>query len=496
ESADGARGGRLDSLWVGLVALALYVALGQDTLYGVDAWNDLRLLAGGDVRSAVHVLYRPLAAWFADLGGVFGWSLHESVRMLSAVGAALGVAFMHAASRRLLVAPSAAFVQGIWIAVLPGIWFYGTVAERHGPFFAFAGVACYVTACWIRSGRTVWTLGFALACGLAYAAHSTGVLLCGMLVPLYAMERHRAGRPWLRDSLVALLGSAVAVFAVSRLAFLAGQLTEATGNLQILGEYAGVALQHVDHWPNVAWHEFLLPLMPVSLVWLGRVRGPDGLCVTTTLAVGVAVYLMFSILILAGFDAIEHFDERGAYALPLAWPLTRVSAAVLGRRLALVGIGLSSVIAVAQILVHDTHRDQWTRPEAELLRQVEPGRPPYLLPAVRPDFELLFVEFPEFRPWFPEPGRDGDYIDLFHAVHAEDHDGGKAIAAILPNLLRAIVTTGRPVLISERAVRFLETSEHRDVSVLGPEFLAELRRAFEFREVGDATHRYYRLEPR
>ena len=332
------RAGRFDAWFVGGLAFALYLALGQSTLYGIDAWDDLRRLADGDSRSAVHVLYRPLAAWFGSWGQGLGLSLHESVRMFSAVGAALGVVCVGAASRVLGASRGESFWIALWVAVAPSMLFYATVAERHGPFFAFAGLAAYCAARSVTNGGLLWAVALSVAIGLAYGAHSTGVLLVALFVPWVASERVQRDSAWLRDSLVVVFGSAAAGFAMSRIAIATGQLTEATGNFDILGEYASVAIQHVDHAPIVLWGEYLLPLMPISLLWIVRWWGPGGACVGASLGIGVGVYLVFAFLVLAGFYAREGFGEFGAYLLPLAWPLAHVAVTHLDRRIVVVGV--------------------------------------------------------------------------------------------------------------------------------------------------------------
>ena len=159
--------GRFDSLLVLLVALPVYLATGQRTLYGVDGWRLLRRAATDDVRSEMHLLYKPMAVAAKQIGALLDVPMLESVVALSGVGTAVGVALVHAAARRFGLGRG----DALWVAVLvgtaPGVWFYATVVERHGPFFAFVGLSAWALA-WFAVRPGPWAaLGFSLAVSLA-----------------------------------------------------------------------------------------------------------------------------------------------------------------------------------------------------------------------------------------------------------------------------------------------------------------------------------------
>ncbi len=485
----GDRPGRLDSLLVFVAAVAVYALYAQDTMYGIDAWNDLRRLHEGDTRSAVHLLYLPIANECAQLGAKLGLTLHESVRWFSVLGTALGLVFMHAASRRLGLGRGAALAATLAAGCAPGVAFYATVVERHGPFLAFAGLACWLSARWATAPRWWWSFALGLACALAYAAHSTGVLLVALLVPIGVVGIRERGERWRAQAAIVVVTAAVGTYVASRLGVWLGHTTVAGGNFAILIEFASVAVRHPEVVGRVAWHEFAFPLMPISVLWIARWFQADGRAMTLATGFGIAVYFVFAFLILAGFDAVEGFDERGAYLLPLAWPLSYATVRTLGAWSGVAAALVAAMLAHVQIAEHDVAPQ---RQRAEALRQASGRAEPFLIVATRDDFEMLFVEFGEYRP--VQAGQlDGDYLDLFLASHNEDLAGGRGVAPLLPLVVRSRLDAGRVVWISRSAVEFLEAPDRVPHAELGPLFLEALRGAFRWVE-SDVPDGYIRLD--
>lgn len=475
--------GRADSLVVFAACAAVFVLLGQRTIYGVDPWMDLRWVTHGQIRSPTHLLYLPLAYGAGRLGDAVGLSLHDAVRLLSAVGAAVGIAWMHAASRVLGVRRGQAAWCAAMIAATPGVLFYATVVERHAPFLGFAGFAVWCWARWVvRPQSLAAGAVFAVSVGLAYAAHSTGVLLLGLLLPLALVERRaRALCLGKRAFVGTVLVSVGAVWLSGKIGVWLGLITVDGGNFAFLLQHAAAALGDPMALPVAFYQEYLLPLAALSIVWPFWMPGGATdrrlrrLCLATC---GVGVYFGFSFLILGGYE------ERGAYVLPLAWPLAHfVSQAARPVRIAVSVV--SATLALVVVWQHDT------RPQAAVARSLRaesaPGSP-YLFPATRPDFEMLFLEFPAWT-------HGADYLDLFQAAHTEgplEH-----CMALVPGVVGVAnqqVSAGRAVLLSAATIEFLGSPAQVEHPELGPAILAALRAAFRFEAC--ATPGFFALVPR
>src|SRR5690606_2612405 len=111
----------LDPLFVLIAAGAVYLALGQRTFYGVDGWMLARRVIAGDVRSDMHLLYKPLAALAVAAGERLGLSPYESMVALSGVGTAIGVAAIHAALRTLGASRRRAGLGAAIAGAMPGV---------------------------------------------------------------------------------------------------------------------------------------------------------------------------------------------------------------------------------------------------------------------------------------------------------------------------------------------------------------------------------------
>jgi hypothetical protein len=474
----------LDSCSVSALALLVYLGLGQRTFYGVDGWMLVRRVAAGDVRSDMHLLYKPIAAAAARAGAALGLSVYESMLLASAVGTAVGVGLIHAAAREL----GAARREALWIAALagalPGVVFYATVVERHGPFFAFAGLTAWASAALARRPGAATATGFALACTLAYAAHSTGVLMVAAYLPLVAawMRTGIAGpvRGWglvLWSCSTAAIGTALGMFVARRIGIWAGTVEREGDNFAFFLQHAAVHVRQPDALPLCLWQEIVVGFAPLSLLWLLAFRDPRPRLVALALSAAVLVYLLFSFLILGAFD------ERGAYALPLAWPFAWVAVRRFGGWLRPAALGLALALAALFVVRHDDrHLDAW----AEGMFALAGERQPYLLAAAWADFELIFLH---------QPGAVAgtDYYDAFDA-HGFPAEVLRDNAALLLAFLRARHAAGRELLLTDPGLEALRAPA--EPGRAGALLVEVLESGFVFEPVDRQAFRGHRLVPR
>lgn len=479
--------GRFDSLLVLLVALPVYLATGQRTLYGVDGWRLLRRAATDDVRSEMHLLYKPMAVAAKQIGALLDVPMLESVVALSGVGTAVGVALVHAAARRFGLGRG----DALWVAVLvgtaPGVWFYATVVERHGPFFAFVGLSAWALA-WFAVRPGPWAaLGFSLAVSLAYAAHSTGILLTAGYLPLWAWWLRQgsgaAATPWSR---IVLLGG-LAGFGAGGLAFVArrigvwiGTVTQESSNFDFFLQHAAVHVAQPETIPINLAQEYLMPFLPLSVlapaVFLRRGRRPAEPLLGAALLIAIGVYAAIS------FTILGDFSESGAYALPLAFPLAFAVVRCWSPAVRVLAVVIACSVSIAWI--HD-HDKEPLRPRADGLRALAGTAEPYLVAAAWDDFALLFGYFPAAR-WTV------DYYDAFDA-HGFDRALVEANGPLLAQALLA-QSDGRPIFLSEQGERTL--ARPAEEGKAGSLVLDVLQQAFRFEPVSAGGFEGYRLEPR
>ena len=467
-----------DCVLVGLAALGGYLLLAQRTFYGVDGWRLVRRVSTGDVRSDMHLLYKPIAHRFALVGESLGLSVYESMVLASAVGTALGVAFLVEAGRQLGLDRRRAVLTAALVGALPGVLFFATVVERHGPFFGFAGATALAAACLAARpgiGRGLW---FACACTAAYAAHSTGVLMVAAFLPfafVLAWRNRGAERPPLAPFVTAAVGTAVGMVAARRLGVMLGTVQNEGDNFAFFLQHAAVHVGQVGQLPACLWNEVLVAFFPASLLWL--FARPRDTLLLGSVAGAIAVYGLFSFLILGSFD------ERGAYALPLAWPLA--AAAARGLRVAQIvrAFLAAGLVSVVLVLRHDDrHLDAWD----EGLRALSGAREPYLVAAAWDDFEYVFLFQPEARS-------GTGFYDAFDA-HGFPLEVLRANAAVLHAFLGERRASDRELFLSDRGLETLR--QPADPGKAGPAVVDVLEQGFEFERVDAAGFHGFRLVPR
>ena len=331
----------LDTLGLAVVALGVYVALGQDTFYRNDGRHILKMLMSGLLAHPNHVLYVPAVRGALALGLGLWPSLYVAALAVSQVGAALGVGLMHRAGLRLGLGRGAALAAAGLVATAPAVLFFATVVELHGFFLLFVGLAALAGAHFAAAPGWRRAIPLGLATALAVGAHATGHLLPFALMPL----AFRQGRRPYAGSAVVLLTHAAAALAMPlclRAAGLPVQGGAAPGFLLAMMEMQGLALSAL---PMLVWRDWLVPFAPLSvLAWFAW---RSARAETLGLLVAVGAYLGATLLLLG--DATEH----GAYVLPLAWPAAVLTVRALRPWVWGVAAAVGFSIGVAWVVGHD-----------------------------------------------------------------------------------------------------------------------------------------------
>ena len=333
-----------DAAGIAAASLLLYLVLAQEALHGLDVHVHVFFLVHGRLEHPFHLLYLKLAGAAWTVLQPLGFSPHAALRLLSAVGTALGVLAAHRAAARCGFDRRAAALVTALVAVPPAMVFLATVPEIHGVFAAFAGLCWWAWARQVDGPGWVRAALLGAATGVAASVHATGHLLlgaCGALAAARSAEPRRA-----------LLGlwPAVAVHACAALAFAAwlrpeGGSTAFADQLRFLRECA-VDLHAVNVW-RVVRDEWLLAFLPLSVVGLAALRLRPWRAFAGVALAALTVYLAVAYVLL------DDINERGAYLLPLALPFAMLTFAAVGARGVLPCVLVALAAAVVQVQRHD-----------------------------------------------------------------------------------------------------------------------------------------------
>jgi hypothetical protein len=360
----------------------VYLALAQDSLWGLDIHVMVAFLSMQQVEHPYHLLYLRLMQFWSALADPLGLPVVDVLRAASAVGTALGVAALHRAAAALGLGRGAAAAATALCATAPATVFFATVAEVHGVFFAFAGVVWWAWARLVRAPGAGRAAAFGLCTGVAASVHSTGhlLLVAALLVGLAAnatawpapsrerMSPARAvavvGVPAVLGHATAAVGLALALQPGSQRAPFEGQ----AGYFLLLFDWHSMLQRALP----VLWHEWLVPFFPLSIgaALLGWRRGARGFALA--LHLGLAVYWVVAAVLLVG-DLVE----RGAYFLPLAWPAALIAVRTLPAAAPWAAASLALALAATQVRLHD--RPATGREYAEGLLALEGGSNAVLL---------------------------------------------------------------------------------------------------------------------
>ncbi|MEM7201368.1 MAG: hypothetical protein AAF628_13950 [Planctomycetota bacterium] len=482
----------LDALWLAVAALAAYVSLGQSTLFNRDAHVLLDRLGEGDLLHGHHLLYFPFLHGVHAVAGELGWSRFESARLASAIGMAIGVAFIHLACRHLRLPRLDAMLATALVAACPAMLFFATVVEVHGPFYMTAGLASLAAAGFCVTPRIGTALGLGLALGLASSAHASAHLMAGGLIGVLWCRTRRCHPSLGVASHAMLLGLAVAVQGAAIFG-----VPAAVGALGFPREYdAAVHLKNNilmlaarPDWPQeapaLAWaelrKEWLQPMAPLCVAFLAGVGKPRLVAETIGLLLGALPYLALVVVLLAHFpDA----SERGAYLLPLVWPAALITAAAWHRVLVAAMVVLAAGIGFLQIRAHD--QPQASHEYATGLRTAAGPKPAYLVVGDYQDLEALHVQLPEVEYLF--------VTDLIGRVPVPESQLPLFLQGI-DQILGQALDDGMAVFLTEGAERFLGAAETA-AWVSAPALLKHLRSHYALASVQEGGFRGSRLSRR
>ena len=332
-----------DAVGIAALMLFVFVLLGQQTFYGVDAQNIVRQLARPEESGEhyVHFLFIPCLRALTWPLRAFGLGAYDAALGASMLGAALGVFFVHRCLLALGFGRGECALGSVLVATTPALLFFATVVEFHGLFFGFAGFAWWMCGRAIErpsSGRLLF-LGVSIA--IAGFVHATGQLLSPLLVGWFLASLPRRSVHAFLLASTAVLTHAALWFAVPRLLGI-----QAESQAKYWQEYFEMLRPWSEAF-DVLFHEWLWPFAPLSLLWLAAAWQRGWRLHVAVLALALVLYLSTC------FVLIPRGHERGAYELPLT-----VSAAILALRslrlrylamTAVLGLGLG----IQAVVAHD-----------------------------------------------------------------------------------------------------------------------------------------------
>jgi len=424
-------GGILGAAMSGGLALSLYLLLGQQTFYKIDGHLYLAYVLNGERSYPRHFLYLPLVFLARDCLMPLGLSLYESARALSAIGTATGIAFLHLATRRLGLAPWPTGAVVAVCATMPHVVFFATVVEVHGPFMAFFGVAAWCVARLAAAATPGRAAAFGGACALAFCAHSTGTLLPAVLLPLLLFYPRRPWRAGLAPALVTAAVLAAGLAASPWLARMVGVDFDLRHSREFATDRARTNFGAAWRYGSTLLHEWLLPMLPLSVVAPGLVAVRTLRAQVGWLLVGAVLYLAFTQMILGGDP------EWGAYLLPFCWPLALLAVRALPRRALTVVVAVQLAVAVAGVRLHD--RDHAPRAYADDVRAAAAGAPIALLVADDSDLKAYLLHL-----------QDAERVPLFELARLPVAALEEAVSALRAAVDR-LLARGTVVFLSDRS---------------------------------------------
>jgi len=321
-------------LWF-VLALCLYLSLGESAFYKTDGPDIVRLLdehlqTGAPLTHPWHCGYLPALLGFRRLLALVGL-LPGYLQLgvwFSAVGVAVGVAGLRAGARLLGLPAPVARLATAALMLSPGSLLFGTVVEFHGPLLGLVGI-CFWWTCGLVVQPSAWrAVVLGGLCHLAFLIDGQALFLPGWLAAfLLARRAPQARRP--RELVLAalfLLVHAVLFLVMPRL--FPGQYGFWADLAAGLREEGSIGRpQSLDYAPHIFWHEWLAPLLPVSLLVFAAPLQRSLRGEFAAFAIGAAPFFYLSVRQLV-FE-----PEHGAYMLPMVLPAALLVAQAAGPRL-------------------------------------------------------------------------------------------------------------------------------------------------------------------
>ncbi|MHC4079441.1 MAG: glycosyltransferase family 39 protein, partial [Planctomycetota bacterium] len=299
---------RHQSLLLAVTCFVVYLLLAQESGYGDGPGAILEIRAGAAFQDPIHYLYMPTILGMSTLLGWTGLSLSlfEVGYVASALGSAVGVGLLHAATRR-LASQHDPLLVAVLTACCPAVVFFATVMEYHGPYFAFASLATYAMVRLVQAPRWPQAALVGFATGLAYLAHASAHLLPWfLLLCFFALaERSPAHGGWRHHLLLAAV-VVVAHVAFVFLATLALQtlLGASVSSGSALGWIEAEASRPYDRLqllPLTFWYEILWPYLLLSVTWLWGFRNPTHRPLALALLLALLAHLGMCMVLVPGY---------------------------------------------------------------------------------------------------------------------------------------------------------------------------------------------------
>lgn len=480
---------RSQATWIASAAVfSLYLAMGQNAFHGLDAFSYLKFVHNGELHNQLNLLYQPLAWVFARLCGFFGLPLYESLRLLSAIGGALGAAFTHRTALALGIDPTRALLSAFGCGLTPAVLHSSTVVEIDALFFACSALAWLPFAHLLRTGRWSFAMLTGAASALAAGCHAAGHLL---VLTLCLMQiawdwPARSLRTTVPRMFVLLITHAGLSLLLAKLASVSGQATMANNAM-------GITVR-ADFVPHVLWHEWLLPYMPFCLLPFVALRVPRLRTAVASFAICVLGYLLVTTIVLGLLEptgpALPHggMFEFGSFLLGSTVPAVLLSMLALPVRAAVLAVAIACVAGVLQVRAHDWPPDPigYAAGFHELQQQAPLN---------------VLVDNAEERAWIARRHPDQQCFTVRGNLELEVALIAKqkqlpfvpATFALQFQLWRPSIAGGKELLVSERALSRMQSSPVPQLAEAARDLLPQ---SFTFEPVQAQGFRGYRLLPK
>jgi len=456
-----------DTLLVTGISLGLYLLLGQDRFYKEDGPLLVLRLQRGELLHYAHFLYLPIVRAFELVLAPLGLGTYRVAVVASAVCTTLGLMATHRAMLRFGIERRDALLAAALVGTSPGIVFFATVVEIHGVFFAFCGLAWYCAA------RLDQAPGAGRACllggstALAAFVHAFGNLLPACVLPLIFARRKHASLGLIRLLAVAGVVHLAAIVTLPMLARASGIPLPASNWLGQIRLYTGdTLLSELALLPSVVWAEWLVPFLPLSLLWIASINRARLVC---GFLVGLGLY------VLATWFLVRHAPEQGAYLAPIA-----VSAALLTvghgyRRTLLACVVLGLALSVTSVRRHDTPTAGHYAADLQAATEIDKsfyilGTKQDLNPLIAADVSIEFIGISEL-------------VSLL----ADANGDPRAILAAVGAQIDGVLAQGKRVYLTESARNLRHVSEQANAIV------AFLEARYQFQEIRHGVFHAWRL---
>lgn len=488
---------------VSVAAAVLYLLLAGDQFYKTDGTDIARLLddrlqqvPNSQWPHPWHVGYLPALLAFRDLLEALGLrpNFVQLGAWFSALAAAIGIGFCHAAFLRLLGSPRAWWAT-LLLALSPTVTLFATVVEYHGPLLAPLGACLWWTARQIERASAFGMLVLALLHHLAFVMYGQALFFpLWTLALLLWRNRHR---PSLRTAwLVAFSGACHLAlwWLLPRL------LSEHYGFWADLtrGFAAESSIgrpQSLDYLPEILWQEWFRPLLPLSLAPL------VALCLRNRRREALLFWLGLAPFLLVSVRQLVWEPEFGAYLLPLLPGAAMLAAQLPCSRKWLVVLLLLTVANRATL--HPFRQPAAVDQLAAEVHRVANGKVPFVLLGSHRELTVAYETFADRAE--PRGPMERTFLWVRPQASAPRAQFRPEEALGIEQFLKLLLSQGRVVLITKTALASLDDPKgamlaekgslrvEENEAMAGPLYAEYLRRVF--RVVPTDSDQLFSLNP-